>query len=176
MQLDRQGKVAFVNAPASALFDSKANLELLTQPEYAHLLSSEERSLASRYLPETFRLTPGTLQRALDEQDRLVCKPALAYGGKGVSYGPAMSASAWRTLLSERLADVDLETYVCQEYLPLAELPVPALDDAPRQICFGPLVFGGRFAGTFYRQLPSSNHAVINASNGAEVAGTFVCR
>jgi hypothetical protein len=104
-----------------------------------------------------------------------VCKPALAYGGKGVSYGPAIPAPEWRSLLSDRLQDPTGETYICQQYLSLAELPVPTLDDGPRQICFGPLVFGGRYAGTFYRQLPSSNHAVINASNGAEVAGTFTC-
>ncbi|MGI8667199.1 MAG: hypothetical protein ACR2N4_14425 [Jatrophihabitans sp.] len=173
MALDQQGQLSFVNAPATALFDSKVNLELLTAPRYRHLLTPAEQQLVERYLPETFRLTPDSYQRAVQEQHRLVCKPALAYGGKGVSHGAAMSAPAWRSLLADRLDESDAEAYVCQASLPVAAVPVPTLDAAPRQICLGPLVFGGRYAGTFYRQLPATDHSVINASNGAEVGGTL---
>jgi glutathionylspermidine synthase len=173
MELDRRNQVAFINAPATALFDSKANLELLTGPQHRHLMTAPERKLVERYVPETFRLTSDSYQRALEEQHELICKPALAYGGKGVSYGPAMSSSAWRSLLDERLAESHEEAYVCQACVAVAAVQVPALDTAPRNISLGPLVFGGRYAGTFYRQLPARSGSVINASQGAEVGAVL---
>ncbi|MEO6700218.1 MAG: hypothetical protein ABI140_20745 [Jatrophihabitantaceae bacterium] len=175
MDLDRQNLITFINTPGCALFDSKVNLELAYHPDYSHLLREDEHRLVRRYLPETFRLTGETYDRALREQRRLVCKPALAYSGKGVSYGQAMSAIEWQAMLTERLADRDQEAYVCQERLPVAAVAVPAMDGEARQIALGPLVFGGEYAGTFYRHMPATENSVINAANGAQVAAMLTC-
>lgn len=170
MELDLKGRVTFINTPACAMFDSKVNLELACNPAYDHLLTEDERLLIRRYLPDTFRLTDESFDRAVREQHRLICKPALAYGGKGVSYGRAMSATEWQAMLTSRLGESEQEAYVCQEGLPISTVTVPALDDGARQVVLGPLTFGGEYAGSFYRQMPATENSVVNVANGAQMA------
>lgn len=65
--------IDLVGSPATALFDHKANLELLTT--HRDLLDPAEQTLVSQHVPETFRLTESTMERAVAERERLVCKP-----------------------------------------------------------------------------------------------------
>ncbi|MFD7079373.1 hypothetical protein ACFYXV_30125 [Streptomyces sp. NPDC002181] len=172
MELDIAEKIDFIGAPATALHDNKGNLALLTEPEFDHLLSDEERSLARAHVPETFRLRADTLDRALAEREELICKPASAYGGKDLAFGFTQDDGQWRVLLTERLADPN-ETYVLQRRLRPAVVDVPGADPAGREVVLAPLVFGGRFAGTFLRQAPPRSASAINASSGAEAAGVL---
>ncbi|MHB9864507.1 hypothetical protein [Streptomyces sp. YIM S03343] len=176
MELDSAGLVDFIGSPAAALYDNKGNLALLHDPEHRGLLTDEERALVTRHIPETFRLRPGTLDRALDHRELLVCKPASAYGGKNLEYGAASSDRAWRTLLQNRLADRD-ERYVLQIRQRPATVRIPgARPAAEREVVLAPLVFGGTHAGVFLRQAPPRPQSTINASNGAEVAALLTVR
>jgi glutathionylspermidine synthase len=166
MGLDIARKVDFIGAPATALYDNKANLALLTDPAHDALLTDEERALVRAHVPPTFRLRPDTLERALAGRDGLICKPASAYGGKDMAFGFLQDDEEWRALLAERLAD-PRETYVLQQRLRPAVLALPGAEGPGREMVLAPLVFGGRFAGTFLRQAPPRPDSTINASSGA---------
>lgn len=173
MDLDAARKVDFIGSPAAALYDNKANLALLF--EYAHLLTDEERALVERHVPETFRLTRQTLERAVADREQLLCKPTAAFGGKDMTYGLALDDTAWRTLLMEHLRERD-ERHVLQYRVPPAVVDLPGASPPAREVVLAPLVFGGRFAGTFLRQAPPREESVINASSGAESAGVLSVR
>ncbi|WP_327176504.1 hypothetical protein OG599_15135 [Streptomyces sp. NBC_01335] len=170
MELDAAGKVDFIGSPAAGLFDNKANLALLF--EYASLLTNEERTLVERHVPETFRLSEETLERAVAAREQLLCKPASAYGGKDMRYGFPLDDTAWRALLTECLRG-SAERHVLQYRVPPAVVELPGASPSAREVVLAPLVFGGRFAGTFLRQAPPREESVINASSGAESAGVL---
>ncbi|MFF1921992.1 hypothetical protein ACFVW8_15635 [Streptomyces sp. NPDC058221] len=172
MELDAARVVDFIGSPAAALYDNKANLALLFDEAYAHLLDDEERSLIERHVPGTFRLSEETLERAVAARERLLCKPTAAYGGKDMTYGFSLDDDAWRSLLTEYLRE-PAERYVLQYRVPPALVDLPGASPSAREVVLAPLVFGGRFAGTFLRQAPPREESVINASNGAESAGVL---
>ena len=172
IEMDGTGAVAFIGSPATSLYDNKANLELLTQPEFAHHLSEGERQLVRAHVPATFRLRDATLSRALADQSRLVCKPASAYGGMGIAFGPAMDRQEWRSLMLSRLADPH-ERHVCQELVTADAVNLAGQDPPGREVVLSPLFFGGRFAGLFLRQCPPVGYAPINVKQGAEAAAVL---
>lgn len=176
MELDAAGLVDFIGSPAAALYDNKGNLALLHDAEFDGLLTKEERTLVSRYVPATFRLRPKSLDRAVAQRELLVCKPASAYGGKDLVFGSARSDDEWRALLHARLADTD-ERYVLQLRQHPAVVPVPGAQHCTeREVVLAPLVFGGTYAGVFLRQAPPRPEPAINASGGAEVAAMLTFR
>ncbi|MEU1626339.1 hypothetical protein ABZ746_13640 [Streptomyces sp. NPDC020096] len=175
MELDTAGKLDFIGSPAAALFDNKANLELLTAPEFDSHLRADERALVRAHVPPTFRLRAQTADRAITDRERLICKPASAYGGKNVAFGCAMDDRQWRSLVRERLAD-QRERYVLQERLHPSVVELPGTTPPEREVVLAPLVFGGRYAGVFLRQSPPKSDSPINASNGAESAAVLTFR
>ncbi|MCN9243360.1 hypothetical protein NGF19_21675 [Streptomyces sp. RY43-2] len=176
MELDSAGLVDFIGSPAAALYDNKGNLALLHDPEFTGLLTAEERALVTRSIPTTVRLRPDTLDRALADRDRLICKPASAYGGKNVEFGSALGERDWRTLLETRLADTD-ERYILQARQHPTTVRLPGAPSATeRELVLAPLVFGGTHAGVFVRHAPARPQSTINASNGAEVAALLTVR
>ncbi|GHD56841.1 hypothetical protein ACFQL8_03515 [Streptomyces goshikiensis] len=172
MELDRALKVDFIGAPATALYDNKANLALFSEPEFEALLTEEERALVRAHVPPTFRLRADTLDRAVAGREELICKPASAYGGKDMAFGFASDDAAWRALMAERLAD-PRERYVLQRRLRPAVVVLPGANPPGREMVLAPLVFGGRYAGTFLRQAPPRPESTINASSGAEAAAVL---
>ncbi|WP_158895830.1 hypothetical protein [Amycolatopsis anabasis] len=173
IELDAAGLVDFVGSPASALFDNKANLELLTDHQFDACFTEEERAVLRRHVPATFRLTPNTLDRALTNQTRLVCKPASAYGGRDIVFGADTTTDTWRSTVENRLRD-STERYVCQERItPAVAYHDPAAPDGV-EVCFGPMIYGSSYAGTLVRQVPAKRAAVINVTQGAE-ASVMLC-
>lgn len=167
MDLAAEGIVDLVGSPVTALFDDKANLELLaTHPD---LLDPAEQALVAKHIPETFRLTPSTVARAVAEREDLVCKPSSAYGGKGLVFGAATGDREWAALLRDRLTHP--EGYVCQRKVRPAMIDLPG---APGQeIIAGPLIFGGTHAGTYLRQAPPRDNTAINVTEGATSAAAL---
>ncbi|MBE8517365.1 hypothetical protein ILP97_07570 [Amycolatopsis sp. H6(2020)] len=170
IELDTARVVDFIGSPAAALFDDKANLELLT--EFEEVLDDSERELVRASVPTTFRLREATLDRAIRDRERLVCKPASAYGGVDIGFGPAMTDTEWGAVLRRRLAD-PRERYVCQELVPPMRVDLPGREPAGREVVLGPLVFGGRTAGIFLRESAPVGHAPINVKQGAEAAAVL---
>ncbi|MFI5527856.1 hypothetical protein ACIA8O_04785 [Kitasatospora sp. NPDC051853] len=175
MELDAAGKVDFIGSPAAALHDNKANLALLFDHRFTGLLTAEERELVRAHVPETRVLDASTLEWAMDERARLVCKPAAAYGGKDIAFGLVHSDAAWAEELHRRL-DAPGECHVLQRRVPPARLTLPGTATAERELVLAPLLFGGRPAGIFVRHAPPRPDSTVNASSGAEAAGALTLR
>lgn len=165
---DEAGLVDFIAAPTYALFDNKANLELLSSPHYASFFTDAERRLIRRYVPQTFQVTPATADTLLSGKDDFVLKPTSEYGGQGILFGDQMSAAGW----SEAVRTVTASGgYVAQQRL--AELwRYTGFDGGAYRdyhVVLGPLMFGGEYGGTLVRWTDvEGNNLLINVRNGAE--------
>jgi len=175
IEADEAGVVDFVSPPLSALYDHKANLEILTSGVHRHHFTDGERAVLDRYVPRTWRLTDDTLKLAARDRAGFVLKPATEYGGKGIVFGDQVGDEVWRATLSASL-DRDA-TYVLQERLG----DLWSYDDPDGatcrkyQVCLGPMIFGGRYAGTFMRHAPATTGgSAINTARGAEAASLLV--
>jgi hypothetical protein len=169
IDLDTAGVIDFIGSPATALFDHKANLELLTT--HHDLLDPTDQTLVSQHIPETFRLTESTLDRAMAEQGHLVCKPASAYGGKGLLFGATLDQAQWATHLRDRITHP--ERYVCQRQVHPTVFDLPGAEPSGREIIAGPLIFGGSPAGLYLRHSPPRDNMAITVSHGAESAAAL---
>ncbi|WP_328456920.1 MULTISPECIES: hypothetical protein [unclassified Amycolatopsis] len=169
IELDDARAVDFVGSPATALFDDKANLELVTSPGYAGYLDAGERALAAAHVPATFRLSESTVDVAVAGREGFVCKPSSAYGGKDVVFGAAVTDDEWRRLLAERIHG----RFVCQERVHPAVVRLAGSGTGGSEVVLGPLIFGGRSAGVFLREGPPRGAAPINVKQGAQAAAVL---
>ncbi|MEK8034765.1 hypothetical protein AACH06_28435 [Ideonella sp. DXS29W] len=166
---EEDGLVDFIGAPVTALFDHKANLELLTSPAFAHRYTEAEQSLLKRVVPLTFRVTQESVEHALDRRVDLVLKPGDEYGGNGVVFGSSVSPEEWERRLRE--ANASCQLYVCQAVVRSDWRHDVAMPGGRRRYvaCLGPMVFGGVYAGLAVRQtVQGGDTPVINVANGAE--------
>jgi len=174
-ELDEKGLVDFIAPPGSALFDNKANLELLSSNIYDSNFTSDERGLLDKYIPRTFRLDVGSRSRALASQDALVLKPTSECAGRGVIVGRHCNRDTWLNAIEA--ASQSKQLHVCQETIPPL-LPITVTDGAQSNAYFmslGPMVFGSRHAGTYVRQAPDRGIIpILNQSVGAEAGIAFV--
>ncbi|WP_437624122.1 hypothetical protein [Sorangium sp. So ce1151] len=166
---DEDGLVDFIASPVSALFDHKANLELLSSERFAGYYAADELALLRRVVPPTFRGTPERVDDAIGQRPGLVIKPADEYGGHGVVFGAKTPAAAWEALVREAAAGT--KTHVCQRVvgdLWRHEVAMPG-EIRRYMACLGPMVFGGEYAGLLVRQTQQGGDTpVINVANGAE--------
>lgn len=174
IDLDSRGLVDFIGTPASALHDNKVNLELLTSSRFRHLLSDAERALVDGHLPATFRLLDETFGAAVENKDSLVCKPSSEFGGRGVLCGWTMDVADWRAALSSRVRES--QTYVCQQRVTSVASYTTAAMGEPIDICFGPLVLGGRYGGSFTKELERRAGPVISGSAGCVPGAVLAVR
>jgi hypothetical protein len=115
----------------AAELDQKSCWEVLTDPELlAKHFTAEERQVFRRHIPWTRLLgerrtllpdgRPGDLpEYARREREHLVLKPNRAFGGEGVSVGPAVTQQEWESAVEKALAD--RERWVVQQ---LVSIPV----------------------------------------------------
>lgn len=179
------GRMALFTPLHVGMFASKANLALLHDPLVRGALDPSERELVDRIVPWTRTLGPGQgatqadpreparlLARCRAEQQDLVIKPGIAYGGVGTLIGRDTSTQVWRdalesaangTLVVQRLVRPALETVV----------------DANTRAAFGWQANWGIFvnargyAGGFVRALRPEHGSVISYSN-SETRGTCI--
>jgi hypothetical protein len=115
----------------AAELDQKGIWEILTDPRFTQkYFTADERQAFRRHVPWTRLLsdrqtilpdglTGGLLDFVRREQEILVMKPNRAYGGEGVTIGPAVKQAEWESALERALADK--ERWVVQR---LASIPV----------------------------------------------------
>ena len=165
---EHQGQIDLFSVPACcAVYDNKANLALLTDPDYAHLFTEQERVLIDAHIPHTFMLTPGNVARAIREQNDLVLKPGLGLCGYQVMFGRQMSALQWREQLERLLAEGG--SFVLQQMVDdIWTYTLPHRQDNPRMVCIGPIIIDGCYTGTFSRDEAYHGEAVVvNHAQGA---------
>jgi hypothetical protein len=169
MEADDAGLVDFIAPPTSALFDHKANLELLTSDSFAECFTEAEREFIRRYVPRTFRVTEETAPEAIAHRSRMVLKPGSDYGGRGIVFGDQVSEEEWAAAIAAAAAAGS--GFICQQRLD--ELwTSPGFNGTEYHVCLGPLVFAGKYAGTFVRQADAaSGNLVINVKQGAQAGG-----
>jgi hypothetical protein len=126
--LFRQNRVI---SSIAAELDQKSIWEVLTDPRFTQkYFTADERQAFRRHVLWTRLLsdrqtqlpegqTGGLLDFVRREQEVLVQKPNRAYGGEGVTMGPAVTQAEWESALERALADK--ERWVVQR---LASIPV----------------------------------------------------
>ncbi|ASL48956.1 hypothetical protein bAD24_p01295 (plasmid) [Burkholderia sp. AD24] len=160
LQATANGEVTFLN-PLICQWPlaDKAVLALLSDPQYGHLLSAEERALCAKHIPWTRLLRAQTLSTdihgettdlltyAIRNRNGLILKPTNATRGEGVLIGCNMSQPEWESALSLALRG---GPHVLQQYIEAPKLlaPLPATGEI-QQMSSGVdvYVYGGRFAG-----------------------------
>jgi uncharacterized circularly permuted ATP-grasp superfamily protein len=180
----RRGVCPVVNSLRCRLSEDKAFFAILTDETFAHLMDDEERALIGRVLPWTRRVAERrTLkgEREVDlvpfviqEREKLVLKPAHAYGGRSVFLGSETEPADW-----ERAVRAALEApWVVQERVTIPEEPFPVLDEKTGELTFVPLkvnanpfYVAGQEVGAVTR---ASRSSVINVSAGGGSVPTFV--
>jgi hypothetical protein len=171
----RDGRVAVVNPFRARIASNKKILALLQDPRFAHLILREEEATIRETIPWTRVLRPGKvtyeswivdlLSFVSDNRERLVLKPAAAYGGRGVALGSETGQDEWDGIIE---AHAEAGDWVVQEYIPVPEEMFPVIEDGHVQMRLkrfniNPFALGGRYAGMLTR---ISDRAVINVSAG----------
>jgi hypothetical protein len=135
--LFRQNRIV---SSIAAEVDQKSCWEVLTDPRFTQkYYSAEERQIFQRHVLWTRLLgdratvlpegqTGGLLDYVRRERETLVLKPNRAFGGEGVTLGPALTQAEWEAALERALADP--ERWVVQQLagIPVSEFPVAGPD------------------------------------------------
>jgi hypothetical protein len=168
------GEVAMFTPLATDLFGNKAALAMISDEKHREWLDPAALASLDRLLPWTrmVRDEPvtvdgqrvGLLEFAADRRERLVLKPASAYGGQGVVLGWQVDDGRWRRAVRQA---VD-QPYVLQQRLVGAPEPVPAEGGlAPWLLRWGIFTGGQGFAGAMVIGSPDLSGGVLNIGGGA---------
>jgi glutathionylspermidine synthase len=181
----RDGRVCIVNPFRARVANNKKLMALLGDPRFADLVQGDEAEAIERTIPWTRVLRPGRvgygtwtidlLPFVADNRERLVLKPAAAYGGQGVALGMETAEDEWAAIIAEHAERAD---FIVQEYVPVPEEMFPTVEDGHVQMRLkrfniNPFGIGGRYAGSITR---ISDRAVINVSAGGGLLPSVIGR
>jgi uncharacterized circularly permuted ATP-grasp superfamily protein len=167
------GNICIANSFRTKIGHKKASFAILSDPEYAHLFTSEQIEILRCHIPWTRRVHAGVTSFAGEEHDlidlvrrereQLVLKPNDDYGGHGVFLGWESSAEDW-----ERAIALALERpYVVQQRVPLRKVPMPTFTDGLHLqdmfVDFNPFLFHNEVEGALIRL---SNSSLLNVTSG----------
>jgi hypothetical protein len=174
------------NAFRCKLPHKKAFFAVLTDPDYAHLLSLEEQAVVRAHVPWTRLVADrstdrhgrreGLLEAARRDRDVMVLKPNDEYGGTGVTLGWEASETQWEDALRAALADPP-GSWVIQERIPVRRELFPWFDDAGQVtmremlVDLAPYLFRGRMGGYLTRL---SFTGLANVTSGGGQVPAFV--
>lgn len=176
------GLAVFVNSFRCRLSEDKAFYALLTDEEFASLMSAEERALALRCVPWTRRVAErrtlrggravDLLPHVVERREEMVLKPAHGYGGREVLIGDETPPLEWERAVQAALG----EPWVVQERVAIPEEVFPvcekgALSFEPFKLNANPFYVAGAEVGAVAR---ASRSSVINVSAGGGSVPTFV--
>lgn len=175
------GNAIIFNGPITGLLTNKLNLALLSEHEDSEIFTPKERKIIKDHIPWTRRIVPGKVifeGKTFDWEDflrtqrtRLVIKPALELGGKGVGIGKYTPPDHWETIVKQALRD-ETRNWIAQEYM--ETLPHVYLYGEEgyieHEVVWGLFVFGREYAGGFLRVIPKTENikGIINTSQGAQ--------
>jgi hypothetical protein len=172
--------VCVANTFRCKIAHKKAFFALLTDGQYAHLFSPEEREIAARHVPWTRLVAESRTTRngtTIDlvshirkERQDLVLKPNDEYGGAGVTLGWEADEQSWDATLSRAL-DGDDGAWVVQEKIHVRREPFPRFTPgegahvADMLVDCAPYLFRGKLAG-FLTRLSASGLANVTSGGG----------
>ncbi len=184
MDAFRAGNIRLLNGPITFLLSNKLNLALLSDPETAQVFSDEEKKVIDTYVPWTRKITPrattyrnekiDSLERfMLSNRERLVIKPSMGLGGKGICIGAKSTGNEWKEAINIAIKG---KNWLVQE---LVE-SVPGFYQSGENeyelhdMVWGIFIFGTRYAGVWNRVMPQmGSKGVINCHAGATVSMVF---
>jgi hypothetical protein len=180
----RRGLCPMVNSFRCRLSEDKAFLAILTDETFAHLMSDAERALVARVLPWTRRVAERSTVKGgctidlvpfiAEERERLVLKPAHAYGGRSVLLGSETSPEDWEEAVGVALRApwvVQERVSIPEETFPVADPDTGELTFVPLKVNTNPFYVAGESVGAVTR---ASRSSVINVSAGGGSVPTFV--
>jgi hypothetical protein len=174
--------VCVANSLRCKIPHKKAFFAVLTDDNYRHMFSDEERELIRRHIPWTAVVRDGIVSRdghAVDlvphlrsHRDTFVIKPNDEYGGTGVTLGWETTISQWDDAIARALAESD-RGWVAQEKIAVRRELFPVCDHAAdgrvamrdMLVDFAPYVFRGRIAG-FLTRLSATGLANVTSGGG----------
>jgi hypothetical protein len=181
----RDGRVCIVNPFRARVANNKKLLALFQDPRFAHLIEGDEVEVVQKTVPWTRILRPGRvtygswtidlLPFVADNRERLVLKPASAYGGHHVALGIETAQNRWEEIIAGHAERAD---FIVQEYVPVPEEMFPTIEDGRVQMRLkrfniNPFGIGGSHAGSITR---ISDRAVINVSAGGGLLPSVIGR
>jgi hypothetical protein len=180
----KAGNIRLINGPISFLLSNKLNLALFSDPATSHVFSEEEKKIIDKYVPWTRKITPGSttyrnekidsLERfMLSNRERLVIKPSMGLGGKGICLGAKSTGKEWEETVNTALKR---KNWLVQElvesspgFYQLKEVGYDLHD-----MVWGFFVFGVRYCGAWNRVMPQQgSKGIINCHQGATVSVVF---
>jgi len=184
MEVFKAGNIRLINGPISFLLSNKLNLALLSDPGTAHVFTHEEKKIIHRCVPWTRKITPGgstygnekitDLERfMLSNRERLVIKPAMGLGGKGICLGAKSSEPGWEKTINIALKE---KNWLVQELVESSpgfyQMGEKGYDF--HDMVWGFFVFGSRYCGAWNRVMPrKGSKGIINCHQGATVSIVF---
>lgn len=179
VQAYADGACVIVNSFRAKLLHKKSLFALLSDERFHDPLSAEQRAAVAAHVPWTRVVRPGQttyqgetidlLAFARANRERLLLKPNDEYGGKGITIGWEVSASAWEAALNAALA----APFVVQERVTIAYEPYPSFVDG--QVAIGerlvdsdPFLFGTEVNGCLCR-LSTVTLLNVTAGGGSTV-------
>jgi hypothetical protein len=178
----KAGQVCLVNSPRSAIVGNKKILAAIRRPEIMARLGPLERQAVRDHVPWTEILRDAKVDFqgfdvnlrdfVRDNKDLLVLKAAQSYGGRDVFLGFETPDEAWRALVDKHIA---AGAWVVQELVKIPKELFPEVRDgqvdvALMNVNINPLVFGGKYVGS-YTRLSKKN--IINVSFGGGMTATM---
>ncbi|MBX9692633.1 MAG: hypothetical protein K2Z81_09635 [Cyanobacteria bacterium] len=171
------GAVCLVNSFRGKLLHKKLLFGVLTDEQFAHIFTAEERSLIERHIPWTRRVEDKAttfegknvelLNFIKANQERLVLKPNDEYGGKGIYIGWAMSEPEWSKAIDEALKGdylAQIKVGTSREVFPFLQ-PDGSVAFSDQLVDLDPMLFRGEVAGAFTR-LSQTELANVTAGGG----------
>ncbi|GAA0990551.1 hypothetical protein GCM10009555_076460 [Acrocarpospora macrocephala] len=168
------GKTVLFTTLEAAMSASKSALALLSDNRLHSFYSASELDVIDRVVPWTRLLVDGPLHKRIEgvhlldycclNQEQLILKPGVGYGGVGALIGGEATSAEWRAALSAAVG----RGYVVQQIVTAA--PEPVCDPRTGRIedwsaNWGVFITDEGYAGSFVRALKAEDGAVISYSN-----------
>ena len=174
-----------VNPFRSFIVGNKKILAALTDERFQYIFSQSEREVIASTIPWTKILsdTKAMYQGfridlkpfVIDNQEKLVLKAAVSYGGKDVFLGRETDPQKWASVVDEH---INSEAWVVQEYTPIPQELFPVIESGNvnfklKKVNFNPWAFLGRYCGAISR---ISDDSIVNVSQGGGIIPTICFR
>jgi hypothetical protein len=179
----RARAVCLVNSFRGKLVHKKLLFGVLTDEQFGHNFTDEERTLIQKHIPWTRRFEErrtfyngqevDLVEFARSNRERLVLKPNDEYGGKGIFIGWESDEAAWDAAISTALENF----YLVQERVATSREVFPwiigetQVEFVEQLIDLDPLLFDGKVGSAFTRL---SSSELCNVTAGGGMVPTFI--